>query len=474
MRQPDRPGGQHNLAADAQPRAVLPPHSSIRLLDRRQSVRLSLAAGVAAAGLAARPAALGVALDAAVAVATMSMAAFWTLRMVVLAAGWRALRRVGRPPPALEDAPPYTVLVPLYRESNMISRLTRHLARLDYPADRIQILLLCEHDDEPTIAAVTELSLDRRFRLVVCPPGEPRTKARACNIGLQSATGRYCVIFDAEDRPHLRQLRHAAAAFAVSEPRTACLQARLDFHNFDVNWLARCFTLEYGALFGFILPGLAAFGIPVPLGGTSNHFRTAVLLELGGWDPYNVTEDAELGLRLHHAGWRTEMISSVTLEEACARPAPWMRQRTRWMKGYLQTWAAHARIRGQPPRSRLATHLLVGGTPVIAALLPVLGVLTLALRLPGWPGPPPLAGILAPATVVVLAESVVAQVCGGWLAASAASRPRMMLTALALPLYAVLVSAATFRAAWQLPRHPHLWEKTPHGLSGDDTDPGMR
>jgi hypothetical protein len=474
MRQAARRGSRRALAEDARQPAAPQPTSSRRLLDRRQALQLGLAAGTTAVVLAARPAGFGLVLDGSVALASLGMAAFWTLRLGVLAVGWRAGRRGSRTAPAVDDVPPYTVLVPLYREGNMIGRLTRHLARLDYPADRIEILLLCEHDDAPTITAITELGLDPRFRLVICPPGEPRTKARACNIGLQRATGHYCVIFDAEDRPHLQQLRHAAAAFAASARRIACLQARLDFHNFDVNWLARCFTLEYGALFGFILPGLASLGIPLPLGGTSNHFRTAALLELGGWDPYNVTEDAELGLRLHHAGWRTQMMGSVTLEEACARPAPWMRQRTRWMKGYLQTWAAHARLRAQPPRSRLATHLLVGGTPVMAALLPVLAVLAVALRMPAWPGPPALARILALAATAVLAESAVAQVGGGCLAARAADRPRMMLTALALPLYGMLVSAATFRAVWQLPRQPHLWEKTPHGLSGDDTDPGLR
>lgn len=316
--------------------------------------------------------------------ADLAMVGCAVFRLTMVLTGRRVGRATGAADP--QPLPRYTVLVPLYREGNMVDRLVRRLSTLDYPVGSTQILLLCEQDDEDTLSAVDRTGLVEPFRLVVCPPGSPRTKARACNIGLRYATGELCVICDAEDRPEPDQLRRAAATFAAAPARVACLQASLAFHNRTVNWLTRCFTLEYGTLFGFVLPGLTRWGLPVPLGGTSNHFRTRMLTELGGWDPYNVTEDAELGLRLHGAGYRTAMLPSATLEEACAVAGPWLRQRTRWLKGYLQTWVVHTRRDATSPLDRLAVHTVIGSTVLAVAPLPVLlGVLAL-VRTPLWPG----------------------------------------------------------------------------------------
>jgi cellulose synthase/poly-beta-1,6-N-acetylglucosamine synthase-like glycosyltransferase len=279
------------------------------------------------------------------------------------------------------------------------------------------------------------------------------------------------VIYDAEDRPERDQLRRAAAAFARAPSRVACLQATLDFHNRTVNWLTRCFTLEYGTLFRLVLPGLAWWGLPVPLGGTSNHFRTRVLSELGGWDPYNVTEDAELGLRLHAAGYRTAMLPSTTLEEACAFAAPWLRQRTRWMKGYLQTWIVHTRHNGTSRPGRLAVHAVIGSTVLAVALLPALLVALALLPTPLWPDSVVGRAVLATVTAAAVGTFVTGQLIGAWLAPVPVGRGRPARTLAMLPLYALLVSTATYRAGWQLVNRPHLWEKTPHGLSGADTDP---
>lgn len=444
-----------------------------RAVDGRQGRRLAAVAAIALGYLLTVLTAPGMALDAAIGGGGLVVLAVNALRVWVVSAGWRASRRQGEAVPRLaeEQLPSYSVLVPLYRESNVVARLTGYLARLDYPPDRLEILLLCERDDTETIEEIRALGLDHPFRLVVCPLGEPRTKPRACNVGLGLATGEICVIFDAEDRPALDQLRRAASVFAVSMQHVVCLQARLDFHNHDHNWLARCFTVEYGALFGLVLPGLAAWDLLLPLGGTSNHFRTAALRELGGWDPYNVTEDADLGVRIHYAGWRTTMLDSTTLEEACAKPIPWVRQRTRWMKGYLQTWAAHAR--SQPPlrRSSLALHLVVGGAPVNAALLPALLLALVLMRESWWPGSRFAADLLAAVTTAILAVNFVVQILSGLFDTVARRRWWLVGAALSLPAYALMISLATYRSVWQLLRHPYLWEKTPHGLSGHDTDP---
>jgi glycosyltransferase XagB len=179
--------------------------------------------------------------------------------------------------------------------------------------------------------------------VIVVPCGLPQTKPRALNYALCFARGSLLTIYDAEDIPDPRQLRRAAAAFAVLPQDTACLQAELVFDNANENWLTRQFTIEYAMLFGMILPALAAHRLPLPLGGTSNHFRIDALRRAGAWDAYNVTEDADLGIRLARLGFDTDTITSCTYEEANVSLRNWMRQRTRWMKGFLATWLVHMR-----------------------------------------------------------------------------------------------------------------------------------
>lgn len=464
------------LADSGQPAsaALTAANSPAHLLELRRRRRFPLLAVRALVCLITAAAIPGLVLDTLVAAGSAVMLAVTALRlrMIVAALPSATRRSVARPVTADAELPVYTVLVPLFHEAGMVEPLTRHLAKLDYPPERLEILLLCEQDDAETIHRVQALGLDRRFRLVVCSPDEPRTKPRACNVGLTHARGELLVIYDAEDRPEAGQLRKAAAAFGASAPHAVCLQARLDFYNGGHNWLTRCFALEYGALFRLLLPGLAERDLPVPLGGTSNHFRVAALRTLGGWDAYNVTEDADLGLRIHQTGWRTRMLDSSTLEEACAMLMPWVRQRTRWMKGYLQTWAVHARNRATSRRFQIATHLVVGGAPVNAALLPIL-LSAVLLHMLWWPGSRLVADCLAVAASAALVANIFVQIFSAALAAAVRRQWRLLATALALPAYSLLISVATYRAVWQLLRQPHLWEKTPHGLSGRDTDPGV-
>ncbi len=249
--------------------------------------------------------------------------------------------------PALQDheLPVYTLLVPLYREAGVLPQLVANLRAIDYPAAKLDIKLLIEADDLQTKAAAAALGLDAPFEVLVCPQGEPRTKPRALNIGLRFARGEYVVVYDAEDRPEPGQLRLAAAAFHHADPSVACLQASLAIYNAEDGWLARMFALEYAVLFDIVLPGFARLNLPMPLGGTSNHFRTAMLERVLGWDPWNVTEDADLGLRFAEEGLRVGVLPSTTFEEAPFRPRAWMFQRIRWLKGWMQTAIAHSQFR---------------------------------------------------------------------------------------------------------------------------------
>ena len=239
--------------------------------------------------------------------------------------------------PGDKDLPVYTIVAPLYRETEVARKLLAALERLDYPRAKLDVKFVVEADDPQTRLALEACDLPVWCEIIVAPPGAPRTKPRALNVALPVARGELLTIYDAEDEPDPDQLRRAAGRFALAAPDMACLQARLAIDNSGDSWLAALFALEYAALFDVVNPGIAALGLPMPLGGTSNHFRVDVLRELRGWDAWNVTEDADLGMRLARAGYRVETLASTTHEEAPVTMRAWLAQRRRWQKGWAQT-----------------------------------------------------------------------------------------------------------------------------------------
>lgn len=270
--------------------------------------------------------------------------AFLLATLAVLTAAVESLRASPSPPRlATGDLPRYSVLVPLYRESNIVEDLVGHLAAIEYPRDRIEVFLLVEEDDSETRQAVGRTRLPAWFRVITVPPGEPRTKPRALNVALPFCTGDHVVVYDAEDEPEADQLLRAAARFREMPADVACLQARLGISNSYDGFLTRRFAIDYAALFDCIKCGSANAGWAVPLGGSSNHFRLATLRAVGAWDAWNVTEDADLGVRLARLGWRVEDLVSTTWEEAPNTLGAWMNQRTRWMKGWIQSAIVHLR-----------------------------------------------------------------------------------------------------------------------------------
>ena len=376
------------------------------------------------------------------------------------------------------ELPVYTVLVPAYREPAVIASVVAGMTALEYPADRLEVMLLLEADDTDTLAAArAALGGDRRgpIRVVEVPPGEPRTKPKACNVGLLRSRGELVTIFDAEDRPEPLQLRRAVVAFRRLGPRVACLQARLSYHNAEQNLLTRWFTVEYDTWFRWLLPGLMATGAPIPLGGTSNHIRRDALVAVGAWDPWNVTEDADLGLRLARCGYRVAMLGSTTEEEANSDAINWVKQRSRWYKGYLQSFAVHVRhpvalTREVGVRGVVGMVLFIAATPVLAAINPLFWALT-GLWILGRPAAvaalfPPL--VYYPGLAVWMIGGFAALVAG--VANTRASgKPHLAGAALISPLYWVLMSLAAIKATVQLITQPSYWEKTTHGLDATDT-----
>jgi cellulose synthase/poly-beta-1,6-N-acetylglucosamine synthase-like glycosyltransferase len=373
---------------------------------------------------------------------------------------------------ALDDGelPVYTILVPLYREAAVLPRLVQSLARLDYPSAKLDVKLLFEADDAETLAAARELRLPPHFDLLVVPDSQPKTKPKACNVGLLHAEGEFVVIYDAEDRPDPDQLKKVVVAFRKADPTVRCIQCKLSYFNRTQNLLTRWFTIEYATWFDLLLPALGSSSAPVPLGGTSNHFYRESLVDLGAWDPFNVTEDADLGVRLHRHGLRTAIVDSTTYEEANSEVYNWIRQRSRWMKGYAQTWLVHMRrplwLRRQIGwRNWFSFQMTVGGTVLVALLNPIYWLLT-ALWLATHFG---VIGSCFPGFVYVPAAAGFyvgnfAFVSMNMLGALRRGHRDLVKYALLSPIYWGLASLAAWKGVLQLCYRPFYWEKTNHGL----------
>lgn len=369
------------------------------------------------------------------------------------------------------ELPAYTILVPAYNEPEVVGDLLAAMGRLEYPPEKMQVLLLLEADDEVTIAAAHDYQDSEIVTIVLVPPADPRTKPKACNYGLAFATGEIVTIYDAEDLPEPLQLRRTVAAFAKSPPEVVCIQSKLAYHNSHQNLLTGWFTAEYNLWFGYLLPGMMRSRSPIPLGGTSNHLRRDVLEGIGAWDPFNVTEDADLGLRIHALGYRTAVLDSTTLEEANSDPINWIRQRSRWYKGYLQTWLVHIRRpvrmwKSVGPRSFVRLTLILAGTPIIAVLNLLFWFITILWFL----GQPEIVGAVFPWFVYF--PALVALIVGNGvtlymnlISLREDDRADLIIPALTVPAFFVMMSVAAAKGVYQLIRNPSYWEKTFHGLT---------
>ncbi len=368
------------------------------------------------------------------------------------------------------DLPIYTILVPVYREAEVLPILTRAIDQLDYPKSKLDVRILLEEDDSETIQAARDANLPGYFCPVIVPAGKPRGKPRACNYGLIHARGEYVVIFDAEDIPEPDQLKKALVAFEKGGPSLACVQAKLNYFNADQNLLTRWFTAEYSTWFDLFLPGLSASNAPIPLGGTSNHFRTSSLKELGAWDPFNVTEDADLGIRLFKAGYTTAVIDSTTYEEANSEVYNWIRQRSRWIKGYIVTYLVHMRHpirlwKSMGTRSFWSMQFFVGGTPLVLLLNPIFWMLTVLWFLTEAD----LIEEMFPTSIFYVGAAALyfgnfAFAYMNVLGCLRRQQYGAIRYALLSPIYWALMSVAAWKGFLQLFYAPSYWEKTRHGL----------
>lgn len=370
-----------------------------------------------------------------------------------------------------EDLPRYTIFCPLYKEWQVVPQFVEAMSRLDYPADKLEILFLLEENDFETIQKTREQDLPSHFKVVVVPHSAPKTKPKAMNYGLEHATGDYLVVYDAEDMPEPDQLKKAVVAFKRAHRDTICIQAKLNFYNVRQNVLTRVFTAEYSLWFDLILPGLQSLDAPIPLGGTSNHFRSRTLRELCGWDAFNVTEDCDLGMRIAKRGYRTAIVESTTFEEANSEIVNWYNQRSRWIKGYIQTYLVHMRnpnaFRGRV-RDLLAFQVIVGGKIFSMFVNPIFWAITACYFLfranvgdfieGFFPGP-------------ILHIGVISFILGNFLylynyMIGCAKRgfDHLVKYVFLVPVYWLGMSLAAWRSLYEVVVKPHYWSKTMHGL----------
>ncbi|MFC3726769.1 glycosyltransferase family 2 protein [Neoaquamicrobium sediminum] len=401
-------------------------------------------------------------------VATLAFGACVALRILALTAA-QPLRL--RPPPPVDPSalPVYSVMVALYREREVIPQLLVALGRLQWPRSKLEIKLVCEEDDHETLAALREHKLRPCIEIITVPPGLPRTKPKALAYALPLCSGEFVTLFDAEDRPHPHQLIEAWQRFHAEDDTLACLQAPLVITNASASPLSRMFAFEYAGLFRGVLPWLAGLGTLLPLGGTSNHFRRSALVDAGGWDAYNVTEDADLGLRLKRFGYRVGVITHPTYEDGPDDLKTWLPQRVRWFKGWAQTWLVHMRSphtlwKDLGPLSFLLMQVLFLGMLVSALVHPVflLTILYVIAKL-AWVGSMQnLEIVLVTIGFVNILAGYAAFVAIGMATLTLKEKVGLVSIALQTPFHWMRLSLAAWLALWEIYRRPHHWNKTQH------------
>lgn len=454
--------------------ALLPKNSAIMTTTYAQRTVIFAVIGTLILGLLVNPYATGVAFTA-----LLSLIYF----IDVLFSGYVLLKSLHFPPEIVvsdekinelqdKNLPVYSVLCPLYREAHILPQFVEAMNTLDWPKNKLEVLLLLEEDDIKTIEAARSMKLPSHFKIVVVPHSLPKSKPKACNYGLTVSKGEYVVIYDAEDKPDPLQLKKVYLSFIKLGKKYGCIQCKLNYFNSTHNLLTRLFTAEYSLWFDVILPGLQSIEGIIPLGGTSNHFRRADLISLNGWDPFNVTEDADLGMRLFKNGYKTAIVDSTTLEEANSKVWNWVRQRSRWIKGYFQTYLVHMRNPIELAQDfgiqALVFQLVIGMRMTFMLINPILWLITISYFVAYKIVGPTIESLYPP---LVFYMAAFALIVGNFMylynyMIGCAKRGQWGLIKFVffVPFYWILTSVAAVMALWQLITKPHYWEKTNHGL----------
>ncbi len=381
-----------------------------------------------------------------------------------------------------KELPVYTILIPVYKEKEVIQTLIKNIQNIDYPQYKLDVCILLEEDDDETINAIKIMNLPEYYSIIIVPKSIPKTKPKACNYGLIRARGKYVVIYDAEDRPESDQLKKVYLSFKNLPKNYVCIQSKLNYFNSNQNFLTRLFTQEYSMWFELLLVGIMQIKTPIPLGGTSNHFKIEFLKEVGAWDPFNVTEDADLGVRLFKKGYNTAVVDSRTWEEANSDLPNWIRQRSRWIKGYMQTWFVHMRhpiklYKSLGLKGFIGYQAMILGTPLLPLINPIFWLMLILwyTTKASWISSMfPDAFYYIAAFQLFFGNFMFTYTNGVgmyWVIRDCSLKKgqpfsyRLVKYALLSPIYWILMSVAAYKALIQLIVKPFYWEKTNHGLT---------
>jgi cellulose synthase/poly-beta-1,6-N-acetylglucosamine synthase-like glycosyltransferase len=357
-----------------------------------------------------------------------------------------------------DDLPIYSILIPLYKEELKAKAIVEAMVSMNYPKEKLDVKLIIENDDILTKRALAVLDLPLYIEVIGVPYSFPRTKPKALNYAIPHIKGKFLAIYDAEDTPDPDQLLKAIYAFRNLPDNVACLQARLNFYNADKSLLTKLFSMEYSLWFNHLLRALSISDLPVTLGGTSNHFKVDKLAEVGYWDAYNVTEDADLGIRLYLNGYKVHLINSVTMEESPSSIFVWLAQRARWTKGFFQT--AYVFMKAKKDLSKFGrikiftVYVFVGFSTYSFLTLPWL------LFIPVLN--PPSAFFYMWAINIIF--SFVYMYGVAYFTSRKSKWSLVKFGALIIyPFYFILHTIASYRAVWEIVTTPFKWNKTPHG-----------
>jgi cellulose synthase/poly-beta-1,6-N-acetylglucosamine synthase-like glycosyltransferase len=355
----------------------------------------------------------------------------------------------------------FSLIVPARHEETVLEMTLARLIRSDHPA--FEVLVVVGADD-PGTREVAERMADRHAELikVVVDSSWPKNKPAALNAALPHCAGTITGVFDAEDDVHPALLRRVDQCLQRTDADV--VQGGVQLMNFRSNWYALHNVLEYYFWFRSRLQFHARHRF-IPLGGNTVFIRTQVLRAVGGWDPDSLAEDCELGVRLSALGAHTVVCYEpelVTREECPPTLSAFVRQRTRWNQGYLQT-LSKGYWRRLPLRQRaLGAYVLAMPYAMAIAwlLVPVAIGTAVAMKAPI---PITLVSFLPAVPMLSMLAVEVAglgEFCRTYQErASMGDYGRLVL---GLPLYQIVLGLAAARAVAREVRGTRGWEKTAH------------
>jgi glycosyltransferase XagB len=399
----------------------------------------------------------------------LSIQAAYTLYMMIYTWDQSDVHDLARAPEQLA-APSlsFTAIVPARHEEAVIATTLDRVVRSNYPAALFHVIVVCSADDDETIARTTEKIAElapeniTNAELVVFDD-QPINKPHGLNRALRQARTDVVTIFDAEDEVH-PDIVSIVNTVMVNEG-VKVVQAGVQLMNYKSNWYSTFNVLEYFFWFKSRLHYQARLG-SIPLGGNTVFFSRDLLNRIGGWDESNLTEDAEIGLRVSSMGERIRVIYDdryVTKEETPPTLAQFIRQRTRWSQGFMQTLRKGV-WKQMPTRRQRALAFYTLAFPHAQALLAL--YLPFALAMVFLVNTPVLVAMVSFLPILFLVAHFLTAVVGLYEFADAhhlkATPGTVVKMALTWLPYQVVLSYAALRALRRQLAGRSDWEKTAH------------